>query len=337
MEDVVKPEKNDAKTEAASPSVVDVRDGRAIVVADATTTSPPSSGASPYPTLSRPTPEECWAARDALAHLHAEYYRDFLRRTSLGAVGPGADRGVPALPATPAIGGGGDANAAAVAAVAAVAAAGDADDAAHHPKCVLDSLVGTILSQNTTDVNSARAFARLAATFAPSRDGRGRLNFWETIRAAPSAEVEAAIKCGGLAEIKTSRIKVILNTLVEERGAPCMEYLRDMSDDDVKSELSRFKGVGPKTIACVLVFCLRRVRVTLVPVRPRSRCELHSLRTFSPGVVVSLRPPSAVSTPDPMTPFNSASDAFRLADPEPSKTDAPSSRWTRTCGRSPWR
>jgi endonuclease III len=258
-EDVVKPEKNDAKTEAASPSVVDVRDGRAIVVADATTTSPPSSGASPYPTLSRPTPEECWAARDALAHLHAEYYRDFLRRTSLGAVGPGADRGVPALPATPAIGGGGDANAAAVAAVAAVAAAGDADDAAHHPKCVLDSLVGTILSQNTTDVNSARAFARLAATFAPSRDGRGRLNFWETIRAAPSAEVEAAIKCGGLAEIKTSRIKVILNTLVEERGAPCMEYLRDMSDDDVKSELSRFKGVGPKTIACVLVFCLRRV------------------------------------------------------------------------------
>ncbi|EEH61042.1 uncharacterized protein MICPUCDRAFT_5738, partial [Micromonas pusilla CCMP1545] len=197
-------------------------------------------GASPYPTLSRPTPEECWAARDALAHLHAEYYRDFLRRTSLGAVGPGADRGVPALPATPAIGGGGDANAAA---------------------CVLDSLVGTILSQNTTDVNSARAFARLAATFAPSRDGRGRLNFWETIRAAPSAEVEAAIKCGGLAEIKTSRIKVILNTLVEERGAPCMEYLRDMSDDDVKSELSRFKGVGPKTIACVLVFCLRRFPV----------------------------------------------------------------------------
>ena len=29
---------------------------------------------------------------------------------------------------------------------------------------------------------------------------------------------------------------------------------------------------------------LRRVRVTLVPVRPRRRGELHSLRTFSPGV-----------------------------------------------------
>jgi len=31
-----------------------------------------------------------------------------------------------------------------------------------------------------------------------------------------------------------------------------------MPDADVKAELGRFKGVGPKTISCVLLFCLAR-------------------------------------------------------------------------------
>ena len=59
---------------------------------------------------------------------------------------------------------------------------------------------------------------------------------------------------------------------------------------------------------------LRRVLfyLTLVPVRPRSRGERRSLRTFLPGV--SLRPHLAGFNPDtpPSTPFNSASDAFEL-------------------------
>lgn len=52
--------------------------------------------------------------------------------------------------------------------------------------------------------------------------------------------VETAIKVGGLADIKTQRIKVILDTLVSERGKCCMEYLRTMeSMDDMKEELCR--------------------------------------------------------------------------------------------------
>ena len=41
-------------------------------------------------------------------------------------------------------------------------------------------------------------------------------------------------------------------------GEPSMEYLREMPTDEVKKELSRFKGVGPKTISCVLLFTLNR-------------------------------------------------------------------------------
>lgn len=37
-----------------------------------------------------------------------------------------------------------------------------------------------------------------------------------------------------------------------------MEYIRTMSDDDAKKELCSFKGVGPKTAACVLLFAMRR-------------------------------------------------------------------------------
>lgn len=115
-------------------------------------------------------------------------------------------------------------------------------------KTVLDSLVGTILSQNTTDTNSRRAFDIL----------KSRFPTWQSVRVAEARHVEDAVKCGGLAEIKVARIRTILNTLAEERGETCMEYLRDMTDEEAKRELSRFKGVGPKTVSCVLMFCLRR-------------------------------------------------------------------------------
>lgn len=33
---------------------------------------------------------------------------------------------------------------------------------------------------------------------------------------------------------------------------------RELDDEAIKAELTRFKGVGKKTVACVLMFCLRR-------------------------------------------------------------------------------
>jgi endonuclease-3 len=75
---------------------------------------------------------------------------------------------------------------------------------------------------------------------------------------------QAAIKIGGLAATKVQRIKAICRTLLEERpqdcmdGEPSLEYIRSMSTDDIKKELGRFKGVGPKTIACVCLFTLGR-------------------------------------------------------------------------------
>lgn len=119
-------------------------------------------------------------------------------------------------------------------------------------KCILLPayiLTQSARSQNTTDSTSARAFASLKSSF-PS---------WEEVMKADSKLVEDAIRVGGLAEIKVARIKAILERLVEERGVPpSLEHLRGMGDEEAKAELTRFKGVGPKTAACVLMFCLDR-------------------------------------------------------------------------------
>ena len=113
---------------------------------------------------------------------------------------------------------------------------------------VLDSLVRTILSQNTTDVTSARAFHQLKSRF-PNYD---------EMEHATHSDIEAEIKCCGLAEKRALVIKAILQTLRSERNELSMEYLHQLGDEAVKKELCRFKGVGPKTAACVLMFCLNR-------------------------------------------------------------------------------
>lgn len=115
-------------------------------------------------------------------------------------------------------------------------------------RTVLDSLVRTLLSQNTTDVTSARAFATLKRQY-PT---------WEAVRAAPAADVADAIRVGGLAAIKAARIQAILDTLVAERGACSLEHRRALPTPEVKAELGRFKGVGKKTASCVLLFALQR-------------------------------------------------------------------------------
>ena len=52
-------------------------------------------------------------------------------------------------------------------------------------------------------------------------------------------KVEDSIRIGGLAEVKTQRIKTILSTLKDEHGVISMEYIRSMADDDIKAELTR--------------------------------------------------------------------------------------------------
>ena len=116
-------------------------------------------------------------------------------------------------------------------------------------KSILDSLVRTILSQNTTDKTSAVAFARL-------KEG---LPTWSQVLAAPEGVAEDLVRCGGLAEVKMERVRAILrDDRVRTDSEPSLEWLHSKPDEEVKAALNSFKGVGPKTVACVMMFTMGR-------------------------------------------------------------------------------
>ena len=112
----------------------------------------------------------------------------------------------------------------------------------------LESLIETILSQNTTDVNRDKAFARLRAEF-PT---------WRDVLDAPTRKIARAIRVGGLADIKSKRIKDILRSIQRRDGRLSLDYLKKMSTEEAAAELLSFKGVGEKTVKCVLLFSLGR-------------------------------------------------------------------------------
>lgn len=110
----------------------------------------------------------------------------------------------------------------------------------------LDELISTILSQNTNDDNRDVAFERL----------RDRFDSWEAVRDADPEDVVDAIRPAGLANQKGPRIQAALRAITEERGELDLTFLRDMPADEVKRWLTKFKGVGPKTAAIVMLFSL---------------------------------------------------------------------------------
>jgi endonuclease-3 len=112
----------------------------------------------------------------------------------------------------------------------------------------LDCLVQTILSQNTSDVNSRRAFQSL----------RQRFPTWQQCVNAPVSQIEAAIRAGGLARTKSRRIQRILRQVLRDRGELSIEFLRRAPLEQARQYLQRLDGVGPKTVACVLMFGFNR-------------------------------------------------------------------------------
>jgi endonuclease-3 len=110
----------------------------------------------------------------------------------------------------------------------------------------IDALIGTILSQNTSDANSGRAFASLKASF----------HNWEAVASAPIEDIAWAIKCGGLSQIKAARIKQVLGQIEREQAHITLDFLKSKTITEAENYLMRLPGVGHKTASCVLLFSL---------------------------------------------------------------------------------
>jgi endonuclease III len=113
----------------------------------------------------------------------------------------------------------------------------------------LEELILTVLSQSTSDVNRDRAYTAL----------RGRFPTWEAVAEADPDAVAAAIRPGGLSNVKAPRIQAILAEIREREGGSLdLSWMHGAASERVRDYLMSLPGVGPKTAACVLAFALGR-------------------------------------------------------------------------------
>jgi len=108
----------------------------------------------------------------------------------------------------------------------------------------VDLLIMTVLSQNTSDVNSLKAFAQLKKDF-PGH---------EQILAAPAQAVAESIRSGGLADMKAGRIQEALALIKQREGRIDIGILAGMEREQAMEYLLSLPGVGPKTASVVLLF-----------------------------------------------------------------------------------
>lgn len=112
----------------------------------------------------------------------------------------------------------------------------------------VDMLIATILSQNTNDNNSYKAFKKLKEKY-PT---------WEEAAKAKRTSIESIIKVAGLGKQKSAAIKGFLTEIIEKKNKISLNYLKNMNENDAINELTNYNGVGVKTASCVLLFAMDR-------------------------------------------------------------------------------
>ncbi len=112
----------------------------------------------------------------------------------------------------------------------------------------LDMLIGIVLSQATSDTNSHRTFAAL----------KKRFPTWDDALRARESTIARTIQAGGLSNQKAAVIKGLLRQIKAQHGALDLSFLHHLSADEAIAYLSQFRGIGPKTVACTLLFACRK-------------------------------------------------------------------------------
>ena len=162
---------------------------------------------------------------------------------------------------------------------------------------ILDAMIRTYLSSNTTGRNSSAAFQGLVKAFGTLKEGLGKGSVdWNAVRLATQEEVFEAIKHGGLGGVKSKTIKAILDMVYEENlqrrkamdepqaddptGADAaskdpaaekqlermrldqnvlsLDHYHSLSNTEAQEALTKFPGIGVKTSSCVMLFCMQR-------------------------------------------------------------------------------
>lgn len=112
----------------------------------------------------------------------------------------------------------------------------------------LDLLIATILSQNTNDNNSYKAFINL----------KTNINCYEDIQTLELESLMNLIKSAGLTKQKAMTIKSLIDYLINNYGKANLNFIYDYDNKTILDLLTKLKGIGVKTASCVLLFSLYR-------------------------------------------------------------------------------
>ncbi|KAI1815393.1 hypothetical protein GGS20DRAFT_584501 [Poronia punctata] len=162
---------------------------------------------------------------------------------------------------------------------------------------VLEALIRTLLSGAVTFAGAAKMLKGIVSKYGVLEDGvaKGSID-WNKVRLSPIEDLIEAIHEGGLASIKAKAIKGILDMVRQENldrraaylaeretGVPAdvygaaeksesqkdleilkadqeilsLDHMRGLSADDAMREFTKYPGIGVKTAACVILFCLQ--------------------------------------------------------------------------------
>ena len=200
-------------------------------------------GHTPYPDFARPTVEECWKVYQILRDHHAKD-------------GISVDRGVVQVPST-------------------------TEGPMHAGKAVtIDAIVKTLMSQSTANSNAIMAQESLRDTYRYVDNGemvRGEIPNYHAVRTGDVARLTAALRTGGLHNMRGRVIKGILDDVFEKNlanlkwgqieydgnppntaefvpGLLSLAYMNDMSKQEKFDYLVNFPSIAVKTACCILAF-----------------------------------------------------------------------------------
>ena len=116
-----------------------------------------------------------------------------------------------------------------------------------------ETLIVTVISQNTADRNTARAFENLSKKFPITS---------EALSKAPLSEIEEALKVAGLYRNKARTIKKLAKIIMEKFGGS-LNFIHKLPFEEARKVLLELPGIGPKTADVLLLF---RAKKPTIPI-----------------------------------------------------------------------
>jgi len=107
-----------------------------------------------------------------------------------------------------------------------------------------ETLIATIISQNTNDTNTEKAFNYLSKQFEIKP---------EVLAEAETSQLEDCLRVGGLYKNKAKTIKQV-SRIVVEKFHGSLDCVLSLPFEESRNELIGLPGIGPKTADVVLLF-----------------------------------------------------------------------------------